>query len=299
MTEFAIMVEGQNGLNWPRWQKLAKAVEDLGFAGLYRSDHFTNPEGPALDSLELWVSLTWLPSQTRRIEFGSLVSPVSFRDPVMTARMAVQVNDLSGGRLRLGVGAGWQVREHDLFGYDLLDLDERFDRFTEGLEVITRLIRSSEPAYFKGKYYRLEGGVLLPRERPLPVVIGGNGEQRTLRLVARYADEWNGVFITAARFRELNNRLDRLLVEAARPLSAVKRTLMTNIVYGRSQADLQDRLAGRSADELRQRGLLGGTGAQIKDQLALLDEAGVSRVMLQWLDLDGIDRLESFSKEIM
>ena len=122
MLEVAIMIEGQNGLNWPRWQRIAQAVEDLGFAGLYRSDHYTNANPPDLDSLELWVSLTWLASHTTRIEFGPLVTPVSFRHPTMTARMASAVDDLSGGRLTLGLGAGWQEREHSHFGWDLLDV---------------------------------------------------------------------------------------------------------------------------------------------------------------------------------
>jgi alkanesulfonate monooxygenase SsuD/methylene tetrahydromethanopterin reductase-like flavin-dependent oxidoreductase (luciferase family) len=104
MYEVAIMVEGQNGLNWDRWQRIAGAVEDLGFVGLYRSDHFTNGRPPDLDSLELWVSLTWLASHTRRLEFGPLVSPLSFRHPAITARMASAVDDLSGGRLNLGLG---------------------------------------------------------------------------------------------------------------------------------------------------------------------------------------------------
>src|SRR5512141_2707618 len=119
--EIAIMIEGQDGLNWPRWMRLVRAVEDLGFAGLYRSDHFTNAQGPEKDSLELWLSLTWLAANTRRIEFGPLVTPVSFRHPVFTARWGLQVDDLSNGRLRLGVGAGWQQREHHAFGFDLLD----------------------------------------------------------------------------------------------------------------------------------------------------------------------------------
>src|SRR5574338_1726373 len=102
MVEIAIMIEGQDGLTWPRWMRLARAVEDLGFAGLYRSDHFTNAAPPDKESLELWVSLTWLASNTRRIEFGPLVSPVSFRHPIFTARIGAQVDDLSGGRLRLG-----------------------------------------------------------------------------------------------------------------------------------------------------------------------------------------------------
>jgi len=108
MLEIAIMIEGQNGLTWRTWQNIAAAVEELGFAGLYRSDHFTNADGPDKDSLECWTSLTWLASHTHRIEFGPLVSPVSVRNPALTARMAAAVDDLSGGRLTLGLGAGWQ-----------------------------------------------------------------------------------------------------------------------------------------------------------------------------------------------
>ena len=150
MLEIAIMIEGQNGLNWPRWQNIAAAVEDLGFAGLYRSDHFTNKDVPDMDSLECWTSLTWLASHTKRIEFGPLVSPVSFRTPALTARMAAAVDDLSGGRLTLGLGAGWQEREHRLFGLELLDMKSRFARFHEGLEVITRLLKSDQPVSFEG-----------------------------------------------------------------------------------------------------------------------------------------------------
>ncbi|HJR78580.1 MAG TPA: LLM class flavin-dependent oxidoreductase, partial [Anaerolineales bacterium] len=111
MLEIAIMIEGQNGLNWPRWQKIARLVEDLGFVGLFRSDHFTNSSPPDLDSLELWTSLTWLACNTKRVEFGPLVTPFSFRHPVFTARMASAVDALSGERLTLGLGAGWQERE--------------------------------------------------------------------------------------------------------------------------------------------------------------------------------------------
>ena len=190
MIELAIMLEGQDGLNWPRWQRLATAVEDLGFAGLYRSDHYTNPEPPDKDSLELWVSLTWLASHTERIEFGPLVSPVSFRDPTMTSRMAAAIDDLSGGRLNLGLGAGWQVREHHNYGWDLLEIPNRFDRFEEGLEVVSRLLSSDASSDFSGAYYQLHDAILLPRpQRPggPPILIGGNGLQRTLPLVARYA----------------------------------------------------------------------------------------------------------------
>src|SRR5512140_666927 len=151
MLEIAIMVEGQNGLNWPRWRAMVREVEDLGFVGLYRSDHFTNGTPPDLDSLELWVSLTWLADHTRRIEFGTLVTPLSFRNPVMTARQASAVDDLSNGRLTLGLGAGWQEREHSNYGFELLAPRPRFKRFAEGLQVITALLRSDAPVSFQGE----------------------------------------------------------------------------------------------------------------------------------------------------
>lgn len=300
--DIAIMLEGQNGLNWPRFQRIARAVEELGFAGLFRSDHFTNGTPPDLDSLELWVSFTWLASHTQRIAFGSLVSPVSFRDPVFTARMAKDVDDLSGGRLVLGVGAGWQAREHANFGYDLLDVSGRFARFEEGLEVITRLLRSDAPVSFAGEFYRLQDAILLPRPaRPggPPLLIGGNGEQRTLPLVAAYADEWNGVFVTAARYAELNQRLSALLEQAGRDPTQVRRSLMTEVVFGRSDAEVQAKLEGHSIGELQADGVVVGTPAAVRDQLAALEAAGAQRVMLQWLDLDDLDGLAALAEAVL
>lgn len=302
MLEIAIMIEGQNGLNWPRWQRIARAVEELGFAGLYRSDHFTNANPPDKDSLELWVSLTWLASHTRRIQFGSLVSPLSFRHPAFTARMAKDVDDLSGGRLTLGVGAGWQEREHAHFGFDLLDISRRFDRFEEGLQVITRLLRSDEPVHFEGQFYRLQEAILLPRPgRPggPPLLIGGNGPRRTLPLVARYADEWNGLFVPAAQFAQLSARLDALLQENGRQPGHVRRSLMTGLFFGRDETELQAKLHGREATALRERGLVVGTPSAIVEQLGRLAEAGVQRVMLQWLDLDDLDGLEALANSTL
>lgn len=300
MIEVAIMIEGQNGLNWPRWQKLAKAVEALGFAGLYRSDHYTNANPPDKDSLELWVSLTWLASHTSRIAFGPLVSPVSFRQPTMTARMAAAVDDLSNGRLTLGLGAGWQVREHENYGWELLDVPERFARFEEGLTVITQLLKSDEPVFFNGRYYTVKEGIVLPRpKRPggPPILIGGNGPKRTLPLVAKFADEWNAVFISPDVFRERSRLLDDLLAANGRSPGDVRRSLMT-----RGQLGTDEQLASQykaSLAELREHGFVIGTPAAMVDQLGKWAEAGVQRIMLQWLDLDDLDGLETIASKVL
>jgi F420-dependent oxidoreductase-like protein len=304
MIELAIMLEGQNGLTWPRWQQMALAAENLGFAGIYRSDHYTNANPPDRESLELWVSLTWLASHTSRIEFGPLVSPVSFRDPSMTARMACAVDDLSGGRLSLGLGAGWQQREHTNYGWELLDVPARFARFEEGLEVITGLMRSDEPVDFSGDYYTLREGILLPRpvrSSGPPIIIGGNGPLRTLPLAARYAQEWNAVYINAEQFSERCDRLDQLLHAAGRSPEEVRRSLMTRCEIGLDDADVEKKLANPSLsiDELRKRGLILGSASQIVDQLGKLAEAGVQRVMLQRLDLDDLDGLEQIARSVL
>jgi F420-dependent oxidoreductase-like protein len=302
--DIAIMIEAQNGLTWPRWQNLVSAVEDLGFAGLYRSDHFTNVTPPDKDSLELWVSLTWLASHTKRIQFGPLVSPVSFRHPVLTARMAAALDDLSGGRLTLGLGAGWQEREHVLFGFDLLDMVSRFYRFEEGLEVITRLLKSDGPVSFDGIYYQLREAAILPRPiRPggAKILIGGNGEKRTMSLVAKYADEWNAVFLPPQELIRLNHRLDEFLKGIGREPKSVRRSMMAGLLFGRMQKKLDEQLSDRhqSADELRKRGVIVGVGEQVFEQLQELQNAGLQCIMLQWLDLDDIKSLEAFAKAVL
>jgi F420-dependent oxidoreductase-like protein len=299
--EVAIMIEGQYGIDWPRWKRLTRAVEDLGYAALYRSDHFTEPTGPYMDALELWSSLSWLADNTERIEFGPLVSPVSFRHPVITAWQASAVDSLAGGRLRLGLGAGWQEREHDAFGFDLLDTDSRFARFEEGLEVVTRLLASEEPVSFEGEFYRLSDALLVPRSpRPggPPIVIGGNGLRRTLPLAARYADEWNAVNLTTDEFAKLDARLDELLSEAGRAPDLVRRTLMTRAVFGRTEADVDRKLDGVARDQLEP-AVIAGTSGELVERLGHLSEAGVQRVMLQWLEVDDLDSLEAMADTVL
>jgi F420-dependent oxidoreductase-like protein len=304
MLEIAIMIEGQNGLNWPRWQKIVKLVEDAGFVGLFRSDHFTNSEPPDLDSLELWISLTWLAANTKRIEFGPLVTPFSFRHPVHTARMAAAVDDLSDGRLVLGLGAGWNEREHDLFGFDLLKPKARFDRFEEGMQVITRLLQSDDPVTFTGEYYQLRGATLLPRPRRPGgprILIGGNGIKRTLSYVVRYASEWNCVSLPPRDFADLNGRLDEMLRKAGRSPDSVRRSMMTGCVFGKDQATLNQKISeyGRTLKEMQQRGTVAGSLSAVKEQLAALEEAGLQRIMLQWLSLDDLESLEALAKGVL
>ena len=307
MIDVAVFLEGQNGLTWPRWQKIAAASEDLGFAGLYRSDHFTNASPPDKESLELWVSLTWLASHTKRIEFGPVVSPISFRHPAFTARMAAAVDDLSDGRLSLGLGAGWQEREHNNYGFDLLPKRERFDRFEEGVEVINSLLYSDEPVDFDGKYYRLEEAILLPRpqrqEGP-SIMIGGNGQKRTLPLTARFAQEWNALMVSPARFSELNQHLDNLLEDGSRSPNEVRRSMMVGCIFGHDDKQVEERVAARTkgertAEDLRSRGVIVGTSSQMADQINQLEEAGVQRVMLQWIDLDDLDGLEAIGRDVL
>lgn len=304
MLEIAIMIEGQNGLTWTHWQEISELVENAGFVGLFRSDHFTNSNPPEMDSLELWTSLTWMASNTKRIEFGPLVTPFSFRHPVHTARIASAVDDLSNGRLVLGLGAGWNEREHHLFGFDLLEPDARFDRFEEGLEVVTRLLQNENPVTFEGQYYQLHGATLLPRpERPggPRILIGGNGAKRTLAYVVRYASEWNCVMLLPQDFTRSNRRLNELLIEAGRDPGSVRRSMMTGCVFGKDDHALQTKLRmyGKTPEELRQRGIVAGDLSAIKDQLRALEQAGLQRIMLQWLDLEDLESLEVLAKGIV
>jgi F420-dependent oxidoreductase-like protein len=294
--DIAIMIEGQNGLNWERWQKLADLVETAGFAGLYRSDHYTNASPPDLDSLECWTSLTWLATHTDRIDFGQLVSPVSFRQPTMLARMAASVDELSGGRLQLGMGAGWQDREHGNYSWDLLDVKSRMDRLEEALEIVVHLMRSEEPLDFNGNYYQLREAVLLPcpaRPGGPPITIGGNGPKRTLPLAARYADEWNAVYLNPDRFLERTGRLDELLAENGRQPADVRRSMMTGLFFGYSGDEVEERVKsrGRTLEESRELGLVIGEAEGVIEQLKGLEAAGLDRIMLQWLDLDDEERL--------
>ena len=300
MIDVALMIEGQDGVTWERLQRIAHAAENAGFSGLYRSDHFTNPRGPRLAALELWTSLTWLATHSSRISFGPLVSPVSFRDPRILAWQAGAIHALAPGRLRFGIGAGWMEREHEEFGFELLDVDARFRRFTEALEVVTRLLRERGPVSFSGEFYELRSAEFVPNpinQGPLPIVIGGNGLRRTVPLAARYADEWNGVNIPLDAFRQRNAALDDLAREAGRQPGEIRRTLMTRVIFGKNKAELEARLDGEDPDRLREAGHVVGTAADIPEQMRAIAAAGAQAVMLQWLDdLDDVDGMMALGR---
>ncbi|HEY4002493.1 MAG TPA: LLM class flavin-dependent oxidoreductase [Candidatus Xenobia bacterium] len=300
--EIALMVEGHEGLTWPLWSKLAHTAERLGFNGLFRSDHYTAPSPPDLANLELWVSLTWLASHTQRLWFGPLVSPVSFREPAMTARMATAVADLSEGRLILGLGAGWQEREHAHYGFSLLAPKPRFQRFAEALDVIRLLFTSEEPFDFEGEFYRLHDVVLrpLPSHR-IPILIGGNGVQLTLPLVARHADVWNAVNITPADFRDLNAKLDGLLQSQGRPARSVQRTLMQDVICALRPEEVERAAEGRDkpVDVLKARGAIVGTPDQLAPQVDAYRMAGVERLVLRWRQVEDVGSLEGLARAIL
>jgi len=316
MVAISIQIEGQNGLTWPHWKRLVAEIEDLGFAGLFRSDHFTNARPPDKDALETIVSLTYLADHSQRLHFGPLVAPISVRNPAMLARQAAALDDLSGGRMILGLGAGWQEREHQLFGFSLGDIPTRMARFEEGLEVITRLLHSDEPVTYEGQFFQLRGATLLPRpQRPggPSILIGGNGPKRTLPLAARYANIWNAVFIGPEAFRERSATLDELLRTTGRDPSEVQHTLMTGLFFGRDTNELDRRLgllrdrpefAGKSleavAEALHAAGnAVAGTPDMIVQQIRAYADVGVEELVLQWFDLDDVDGLRAFARSVL
>jgi F420-dependent oxidoreductase-like protein len=305
MTQIGLMLEGQHGLNWQRWKNVLRVAEDSGYQCVFRSDHFTDAAGEDLDSLELWLSLTYAASHTKRIEFGSCVAPVTFRHPSFTARMAAQVDDLSGGRLILGMGAGWQEREHKKFGIPFYDFTTRFEMLTDALEMTRLLFTSDTHVSYTGKHFSLDDALLLPRPARAggpPIMIGGKGPNKTLPLAAKYAREWNAVFISLKELKEKNVLMDELLAKEGRSPSSLKRSLMTQVIYARDEAKLQEKMAARNTtpEQLWEaNGVIAGTGSMVVDRVAQFAEAGIERFMLQWIDLDDIDGMEAMAKEVL
>jgi F420-dependent oxidoreductase-like protein len=308
--EVGIQVEGQEGLTAERWAGLARRVEELGLHSLWRSDHFVSDMGPPdRPSLETWTSLAALALLTTRIEFGTLVSPMTFRHPALLARMAAAVDNFSAGRLTLGLGAGWNEAEHAAYGIGFPPVGERILRLEEGVAVI-RALWTGGPVSLTGRYFPLREatGYPLPRQDPGPkILLGGDGD-RMLRLIARAADEWNSTVGSPEAYRQRRIRLVANCLEIGRDPDTLSRSWMGGLCIGSTPDEVDDRLAwsreflagGATGPDLvrvtvddlvRDGAWVAGTPDQVAGRLAQWGQVGVQRVMLQWFDLDDLDGL--------
>jgi alkanesulfonate monooxygenase SsuD/methylene tetrahydromethanopterin reductase-like flavin-dependent oxidoreductase (luciferase family) len=305
-----VMIEGQEGLTWERWLRLAEAAEDMGYDSLCRSDHLTGLWGESKrPSLETWTSLTVLAMRTRRIRFGPLVSPITFYQPALLAKMAVALDTLSGGRMDLGLGGGWNEHEHAMFGIGLPPIKERLDR----LEAAARYIRAlgvGEPVTLEQPFYPLRKAenYPLPTHGRLRLVIGGRGEKRTLRIAAEFADEWNVTRVDPAGFRQKREVLAKHCVAVRRDPETIARSLMIPLAIGRDRADVAQRIAAARAvfpqmpdteAAWREANFLVGTPDEVVASLREWDAAGVQRVMLQMLDQEDLAALELFARHVL
>ena len=310
MAAIGIMLEGQEDLTWDRWLRLVEVVEGLGFESLFRSDHLTALENfPRRESLELWTSLAVLAERTERLRFGPLVCPLTFHHPVHLARRAASLDTLSGGRFELGIGAGWFRAEHWKYGLTFPPLGERLDRLAEGARVIEALW-SGQPTTLEGKYYWLDDAETypLPVQQPMPLIIGGKGERRTLRLVAEHATEWNCSYAAVDTFRRLSLILDEHCDAVGRDPLGLRRSVMIPFVIGRTPNEIQGRIDAHRAmfpslptnlDDWLMEGFLGGTPAALVDQIGVFVAAGCERFMLQHNDLDDLASLELLAAKVL
>ena len=305
-----IMIEGQEGLTWERWWRLAQAAEDLGYESLCRSDHLTGLGGESKrPSLETWVSLTALATRTRRIRFGPMVSPLTFYHPAILAKMAAAIDVLSGGRFDLGIGAGWNEHEHRMYGVPFPPLKERMDRLECGARVI-RALEAPEPVTLDQPYYPLTKAESYPRplKGRLRVVIGGRGEKRTLRIVAEVADEWNVTRLDVEGYRAKRQVLAEHCRAVKRDPDTIARSLMIPLALGRDAAEVARRVANARAvfpalpdgeAAWRAAGFLAGTPTQVVEDLQRWDGVGMQRVLLQMLDQEDIGALELFARDVL
>jgi len=268
-----VMIEGQEGVTWDEWLALARACEEHGYEALFRSDHY----GPVVGadergSLDAWATLAGLAAVTSTLRLGTLVSPATFRHPSVLAKSAVTVDHISGGRVEVGLGAGWNRAEHERYGFPFPELRERMDVFAEQLEVVHRQWKG-EPFSFEGEHYRLADSD--PRPKPVqsphpPLIVGGSGGKRSVALAARWADEYNTVSPTPEECRALKQRIaDACAREEREPLPL---SVMTGLIRDPS-------------DAVR--------------QLTELAEAGVERVMLQHLEHTDLDVLGLVAEQVV
>jgi F420-dependent oxidoreductase-like protein len=293
------MIEGQEGVTWDDWVRLARLTEEQGLEGLFRSDHYTAIIRPEAGAHDAWATLAGLAAVTERIRLGTMVSPATFRHPSVLARMAVTVDHISGGRVEMGMGSGWYEREHEAHGFPFPSGKERFELFAEQVEVVVRSW-TEERFDHDGPAYRLRDQQALPRpvQRPHPpLVLGGTVKRRFAALAARYATEVNTLGAPVAELRARKQALDAACADAGREPATLGFSVMTACFLGESDGDVRERvkrfLAVRGDDtdpdafvaERRDRWLV-GTVDEVAGRLEELREIGVTRVLLQHLNHD-------------
>ena len=278
---FALMVDPQEGLAYTAMLELARAAESAGFDGFVRSDHWLSLEGawdrPASDA---WTTLAGLARDTRRIRLGTMVSPVTFRHPVALAKIVTTIDEMSAGRVELGIGAGWYAPEHQRFGLPDPPRAERFELLEEQLQIVRGLWTSAHFS-FSGRHYRLQDAVCEPKplQRPHPpIVVGGYGKPRLVRLAATYADELNLDSPTPATCREVFTHLDAACRAVGRDPAAVARSAM--LMWGDADAALP--------------------AAEQRDRMVAYRDAGVQRIVLNvWPGPGDPAMIERFGREVI
>jgi alkanesulfonate monooxygenase len=304
--ELRVFTEPQQGASYDDLLAVARAAEDLGYGAFFRSDHYlgmgTRGEPGPTDA---WITLAGLARDTSRIRLGTLMTSATFRHPGLLAISVAGVDQMSGGRVELGIGAGWFEAEHTAYGIPFPGTRERFDRLEESLEVVTGLWRTppGEQFGFDGKHYRLVDSPALPKpvQQPgPPILVGGKGRRRTPALAARFADEFNIPFESVDFTRTQLGRVRDACDALGRDDDALVYSNALVLCCGRDEAEVRRRAdaIGRDVEELREHGLA-GTPAEVVDRIGRYAEVGSSRVYLQVLDLSDLEHLELVASEVV
>ncbi|GAA2411308.1 LLM class F420-dependent oxidoreductase [Streptomyces glaucosporus] len=301
--DLRIFTEPQQGASYDTLLKVAKATEDLGFDAFFRSDHYLRmgDGDPMPGPTDAWTTLAGLARETRRIRLGTLMTSATFRLPGILAIQVAQVDAMSGGRVELGLGAGWFEAEHTAYGIPFPK--EKFARLEEQLEIITGLWETEPGKKFsyEGVHYRLTDSPALPKpaQKKVPVLIGGHGAKRTPALAARFADEFNIPFASIEDSERQFGRVREAAEAHGRSAGDLVYSNALVVCVGRDDAEVARRAAaiGREVEELKENGLA-GSPAEVVDKIGRYAEIGSSRIYLQVLDLDDLDHLELISSQV-
>ncbi len=305
--ELRIFTEPQQGATYEQLLKMARAAEEGGFDAFFRSDHYLHmgDRDPGPGSTDAWITLAGLARETERIRLGTLLTSATFRLPGVLAISVAEVDAMSGGRVELGIGAGWYEEEHRAYGIPFPPVAERFERLEESLAIVTGLwaTRRGESFEFAGRHFTLTGGPGLPKpvQRPRPpLIVGGQGRRRTPRLAARFSDEFNVPFASSEDCAELYHLVEAACDEEGRDPASILKSVALVCCVGQDEEEFTRRAAaiGRQPAELRRNGLA-GTPSAVLARLTEYEQVGVSRVYLQMLDLDDLEQVELVSKEVL